>query len=364
MTQRSTRTALVNLLLQVSIHETAPAGFAQSVALLEDLNKWDTRRMDQYDFDSRLDAYQRLPLFLEEPANVAHLAPLIYHLCMDLHDKEYSLRTAALGTLRDFLKTPKHFDLLVHVLVPCIKASMKSRDATVRGGFFLLLGDLALYAHTHLKTNEQQHSLLFGDLCVLNGDVRDPEQDFFVNISHLQIHRRARALAKARTMLGSLSSASLIHIVLPLALHMVYESNKLLEQAIQQEGALLLGEVARFLSWSHYVSTLKGLLSQVGRQDKLEKVLIRTASIVIDNFHFQVAEPVEEPEEEEDSDEEVINHISQLPVVSSTPQPLTKIGHAVVNQILPLLFSFLKTDEENPRLRVPIVLAIVKVCCV
>ena len=74
----------------------------------------------------------------------------------------------------------------------------------------------------------------------------DPEACFFQNITHMQVHRRARALLRLRTFLENsaeesggagrgLRVASLVHVLVPLVRHVVFESGKAQEHNLREE---------------------------------------------------------------------------------------------------------------------------------
>ena len=122
--------------------------------------------------------------------------------------------------------------------------------------------------------------------------------DFFLNITHVQIHRRARALNRLRKLIAmdrkdsssspSLSSQSLSAVILPLATHPVYESKMKIEESFAVEGIATVGAIARCLSWSKYSSTLWTHLNQIDRHPDQEKFLIALVCAIIDGFHFDI----------------------------------------------------------------------------
>ena len=104
------------------------------------------------------------------------------------------------------------------------------------------------------------------------------EQYFFVNVAHLQIHRRARALNKVRKVINevheidqvqhsncSFSSRTLSNVLLPLAIHPLFECTKSSEESYAFEAIATVGEIARHLSWSKYQNTLMSFLAHLPR---------------------------------------------------------------------------------------------------
>ncbi|CAN0463362.1 unnamed protein product, partial [Scytosiphon promiscuus] len=168
------------------------------------------------------------------------------------------------------------------------------------------------------------------DLWVL-ARAADPESDFFLNACHMQVHRRARALAKARKAIEDAEAAAattttttttttrtttmtkgaappsacpfrvstLVHFLLPLALHPLHEAAKSAEAGLVGQAILLAGAVARHLPWTHYNSALRGLIQQVagsGESDgpEKERAMIGALCGVLDGFHFALLPPDDE----------------------------------------------------------------------
>ena len=168
----------------------------------------------------------------------------------------------------------------------------------------------------------------------------DPDQDFFENINHMQLHRRVKAFGKLRTFLvtcaataaasttaatseGSESShnnnknsngsvltcpfslPTLVHVLLPLALHPLTseEFKKKDHLTLLQESAAFIGAIALHLPWTSYLGVIKTLLKQLDRQKvEKEKVLLTALCAVLDAFHFDLT-----------ADEEAVGNIEPSP---------------------------------------------------
>ena len=114
----------------------------------------------------------------------------------------------------------------------------------------------------------------------------------------MQLHRRARAFNRLRKVLcahedsaGQLplfSDQSFGNILLPLAMHPVYECNSKDEEAYVVEAIATVGEISKLLPWSKYNSTLQSVLNNLGRYPDQERFLIAMLCAIIDGFHFSV----------------------------------------------------------------------------
>ena len=142
---------------------------------------------------------------------------------------------------------------------------------------------------------------LYSDLNQLTRD-DDMEQDFFVNVAHLQIHRHARALNKVRKVNYdvheidqvkhsnySFSSRTLSNVLLPLAIHPLFECTKSSEESYAFEAIATVGAIARHLSWSKYQNTLMSFLAHLPRYAGQERYLLGAICAVLDSFHFDTS---------------------------------------------------------------------------
>ena len=144
--------------------------------LLVELNSWDKRRMDEFDYDRRLKACKT---FTQEfnalqcyPNKQVHV--VLYQLIHTLHQEDFALRKSALDALlavvkyvasnarqgKDPLRTNGgkngnsstqrptgvlggNIQLLETVLMPAIKAGIRAHSVAVRKTFVVLLSELS-----------------------------------------------------------------------------------------------------------------------------------------------------------------------------------------------------------------------------
>jgi U3 small nucleolar RNA-associated protein 20 len=188
--------------------------------------------------------------------------------------------------------------LLEGTLMPLIRSGLSSRDDSYRRFFVQLLSEAVGACRTSGSPN------LYGDLSCL---IHDEEQDldFFMNFTHVQIHRRTRALRRLRKHVSSdtdsIGLQSISNILLPLALHPVYESKTKLEEPFALEAIATIGALARLLSWSKYNNILWTTLTQFHRHPEQERYIIGVLCSIIDAFHFDVAMSDAEEENAEKS---------------------------------------------------------------
>ena len=157
-------------------------------------------------------------------------------------------------------------------VVPMIRSGVCCKDAATRRFFILLVPEVA----KSCESTQSPH--LLGDLMVLISD-QEPDLDFFLNVTHVQIHRRAKAFSRLRKLLladdsehGKFSVQSLAGIIYPIVLHPIYESKTKLEESLAMEAVATIGALARRFPWKKFQDELWTLLAQVDRQTQQERV--------------------------------------------------------------------------------------------
>ena len=228
--------------------------------------------------------------------------------------------------------------------IPSLKIGIMTKDASVRKNFVLLFSHVA----RHFGDYDSVH--LYGDLKSLLRD-DDQDLDFFLNVTHVQLHRRGRAFNRLRKTLASsdeplFSEQSYMNVLLPLAMHPIYEYSSKTEEAYVLEAIAAVGEICKHLPWSKYNNTLTTVLNNLERYPDQERFLIAMMCSIIDAFHF----PVETGES----------------VDCATKAQGNGVWRSLQNRIVPKVESFLikeKTDKNGSTvksLRSSVTLALMK----
>jgi U3 small nucleolar RNA-associated protein 20 len=189
-------------------------------------------------------------------------------------------------------------------IIPIARSGLNGVDASARRRFIMIISESARAFHSHPSAH------LYGDLFQL---VRDdnPDLDFFLGITHVQLHRRSRALQRLRKVLNqateedstlSFSAQSMSNILLVLAQHPIYECKTKAEESFATEAIATVGTISRLLSWSKYNHLLWTALNQFERHAEQDRFLIGMICAVIDGFHFDVTTANEEDERNHEDD--------------------------------------------------------------
>lgn len=272
-------------------------------------------------------------------SNPIFLTPLI-NICFDfLHVEDDVISRVSFNSLKSLVvvassyihqengSTKAWLKLTESVIVPLSKAGLLCRDTKIRRYYILLIRELSINFHDISSSN------VCGGLGILCNEENN-DLDFFLGITHMQIHRRARAFQRLRTTLSQvkqdeqakekLSSQCVSNILLPLVLHPIYECKLKAEETFVLESIATLGAISRELSWSKYNNMMWVILSRFGRYPEQERYLVGALCAIIDGFDFELTRQS-----------------------STSSQPLmekTSVWHSLVNRVIPKIESLLSKE--------------------
>lgn len=357
-----------------------------------DLNAWDPKHLEEPDYIVRMDAFKRLNRIIQEldQFNDRIGLLLIYNCSFFLHNiEDFAIKEASLHCLIEFMKKSVSLKLkesdkycIESSLLPEIKSGLKSKSENVRHEFVnILLQFTRIYQNLYPR---------YKDLLVLN-DTEDIEVDFYENIRHIQMHRRARALKKLqKACLDKLiSKENLLSFMMPLIKSFLENEVYLKYDYLIEEACITVGSVCSCLPWAPYKRILDLNLKHLQKNTDNQNINIKIIINVLDSFHYDLNscdtqeavhmdETIEEIEEDNDdeNDKEMAFEDNDKKLNQVSKENATKIHFYLTKNVLPLLFKFLtkkmKKDEEHKSntkksidedekiLRVPIALAILK----
>lgn len=305
----------------------ASACLTQAVGVarvLQDLCAVEAKRVDEIDYDVVVPAFARLgddemtsgwiPLCTNySNCDPSLLVPLVHCSFHFLYDEDGVLARSALRAVKtligisaagcdvshehsspDIERGRKWSKLLEGCIVPITRNGLGAKYPSVRRFFVLVMRDICI----HCRAVASPH--LHGDLARFTNE-DELDLDFFLNLTHVQLHRRARAFQKLRRALpandgdaddgeAKLSAQSLSNVLLPLSLHPIYESKSKAEESLAVEAIATVGAITRLVSWSKYSNVLMTTLNQFPRHPEQERYLVGLLCAVIDSFHFDIGQ--------------------------------------------------------------------------
>lgn len=256
------------------------------------LNAWDHRWINQPDFQRRLDAFDEINVLAEKKAITLEFGVIVIHNCFHFlkTESDLAIRDCAGQCLKlvgsrlakEHQNNPSNRRYLMDdTILALTRKGITSKNETVRLQSIALLGHMALEC-------ADVHPIL-RDMSLL-ANRADPEVDFFENMQHLQLNRRARALLKfctlAKTLRKPFNPRTLTQFILPLCSSYLcneafINKNSLIDAAIET-----VGVVCRLLPWHHYEIILRHYLNKLKRSIEFQKQLIRIVVAILDSFHY------------------------------------------------------------------------------
>ncbi|XP_064011087.1 small subunit processome component 20 homolog [Pogoniulus pusillus] len=254
------------------------------------LNAFDKRHLDDIDFDMRLSAFQSITAHIKEMQAVDSdfLIPVM-HNCfytiqlgdMALSDNANLCLTALIRRLAEIDHTEEDYkELIQHTLLESVRRGLKSKTESIQQDYTSLLSCLI----QTFPANPE-----FRDLVQLTNRT-DPDMDFFENMKHMQIHRRARALRKLAKQLTErklvLSSKSLQNYIMPYATTAIFDDKMLKHENMVTASVEVVGAVCQHLSWSAYLYHLKHFIHVLQTGQISPKLGVSLLETVLEAFHF------------------------------------------------------------------------------
>ncbi|ODN80830.1 hypothetical protein L202_02973 [Cryptococcus amylolentus CBS 6039] len=340
---------------------------AKSVKLVADLNSYSAKRVEEPDFDRRLSAFEAINDGPEEelPQDVRAWTPILRSCLFFLHEpEELSIRTSASAVLQRFIAVVgsssdgAYVNALQNIILPGLKRALKSKIELVRGEALLVIAQGVKLCDGVPELKQMKPLLAEGD----------DEASFFTNISHIQVHRRARALVRLRSIIAepttSIQENTYTSIFLPLLEHIIAGATDITDHHLINEAIQTVGGLAQELRWNKWYSLIQrymklGLGSGKTAQ---QKYYVRSVAAVIDGFHFDLGtgdamdidEKEGDDEEGDDDEDEVVKKDD-----GASPE---KIMGIILNKLLPSLTKFVADkDDAESTIRVPLALGVVKI---
>lgn len=245
--------------------------------LLADLNAYSERRMHEYDFERRLDAFRAINDTKFRDFTPTQWLPIVYCALHFINDPdELAIRTNAGYTLcrfaDGFLERPEteaepYVAMLRDVVLPHIRTGLRRPNDAVRSENIGVLEHLVAHG-TYVPEFSSMKALLF-----------DEEANFFRDICHIQLYRRQTALRMLAAARGLLSDSCIAHYLLPIVENYAVcrdeKHRNIATDAVQCVGALLT-----CVTWSQYRAVLRRYMSDVrgAKEDLRDRVNVVVAA--------------------------------------------------------------------------------------
>ncbi|CAI4226420.1 unnamed protein product [Auanema sp. JU1783] len=292
------RAALANICFELTQNPNVPEDFQELLLLCSDLDSFDKKTIDEPDFDKRHAAFSRIYTICENEEKVnLTLLKFVTHVCHNTlyNTKDLSLRTTSGTTIRaifGLFKLPhedetRKQELVNNTLVFLTVRGLSSEQAVVRDECVRNLRVLVISFPEH------------PDLCELQQLIaKNADADFFMNLYHIQVHRRQRALRSLSTQLTEQKTVTLSFRVLNMFLAPII-APYLLKNSEEGESdtkvALkLYRSIYTLAPWKSYWPIFRMWLLRTEKMEDERKCYVRVLVNIIEAFHFDVADAKDE----------------------------------------------------------------------
>ncbi|KFM72554.1 Small subunit processome component 20-like protein, partial [Stegodyphus mimosarum] len=375
-------------------------------SVIEKMNAFDPNMVSEPNYQERLNGHKEALEIIrgmdKTSVNEDFLRIIIYNSSFMIRTcDDLALRNSASYLLQEsakvFATVMPDFQELCNLLIfdtllPEVQKGLKCNLEAIRHEFIGILSAVLHSCKDHPRLKD-----LFA-LCH-----EDPDLDFWENMRHLQVHRRARALLRFSNHLKSqhehgekIAVHYLLAYMIPIVSSFLFDEAYRKHVHVVDAAIETLGSIANVLPWHHYETLLKNYLNMLSKDVEHHKTIVKIIVSLLNAFHFDLTLKKENSTSvhNENKTEEIdmkavsaecfatdmketvevaendVNEASDL-----TPAMANKIYNTIKRNILPLLHRSLmkkaKSDDEHKYaghyypedeeiLRVPIALAMVK----
>ncbi|KAK0177605.1 hypothetical protein PV328_001642 [Microctonus aethiopoides] len=271
----------------------------KNVDLLISLNAMDQRWIDQADFEKRLGAFSEIKNMVEDDEINSNLTldfgvAVIYNCYYFLkHESDLSLKDSAghclniLGPKLAMIYRTDSNDrkyLIEDTILNLVRNGIRGKNDTIRLRSISFLGIMSMKCSDIHPVLRDLNSLT---------DKNDPEVDFFENLQHLQLHRKARALLKfcsiSKKLTKTPSAKTLTQFIFPLASSYLCNESFANKNSIIDAAIETVGTVCRLLPWHQYSIILKHYLDKLRTSNEFQRQIVRIVVAILDSFHYDLS---------------------------------------------------------------------------
>ncbi|CUM65326.1 uncharacterized protein PRCAT00002961001 [Priceomyces carsonii] len=239
--------------------------------LLSGLNAYSDKRINEPDFEARLDSFKKINEELYSDFSPQQWLPILYCALHFIEDEdELVIRSNSSYILRRFVDcfsrkenedlAQKYIVLFKDVVLPNLRIGIKHPNETIQNEYIEVLAYTVEYSK-YFTDFDDMKILLFNN---------DDEANFFKNINHIQLHRRQRAIKRVGEYGNELKQNNISHYILPMIEHYAICTDEKFRN-IANEALQTVSLLAKCISWNQYKALLKRYVANLrNKQDQLK----------------------------------------------------------------------------------------------
>ncbi|RMZ81653.1 hypothetical protein DV737_g2420, partial [Chaetothyriales sp. CBS 132003] len=242
--------------------------------LCDSLNALSTERLDELDYDRRVQGYEGVKSLAMDAVPPALWRPILFNLVFFAKDQDFTIRSNALSVLKDFIRRASAsgregiIDVVKEGILPAVQTGMNDDSETIRADMVSVFGLLVQEFAQQLGMQDLE-PLLVGN---------DEEASFFNNIMHIQHHRRARAIRRltSEVELGRITASNISKIFLPLLLKFVKDmSTDDSAQSLKGQSIQALSTLLGWIEWKQFKAFFKRTKQELEAEEPVQRTAIK-----------------------------------------------------------------------------------------
>ncbi|SCU90757.1 LADA_0F06260g1_1 [Lachancea dasiensis] len=242
--------------------------------LLNDLNGYSTNRMEAYNFDTVLPAFKKINEEGYLCLSDTEWFPIINTCLFYIQDEEeLAIRTNASHSLKryvDYINSKATVEearcsvgTMTSDLMPQLKHGLRHKNIDIQAEFISVIA--------YIVSNSRYYTEL-QDMKVLQFNA-DEEANFFANITHIQLHRRQRAIKRLSENASALSGNSISHFLIPMIERYIYCTDEKYRNMCN-EAILAIGNLTNYVTWNQYKALIRRFASLMDSKPQYLKEII------------------------------------------------------------------------------------------
>ncbi|KAH3901068.1 Utp20p SCDLUD_002542 [Saccharomycodes ludwigii] len=315
------------------------AQFGNVSRLISDLNAFTTNKMQGYDFERRLPAFKEIIEVEYEHFSELEWLPILYISLFFMNDsEELAIRTNATAVVNSFTRylntkdtdPSEAISLMKDVVLPHLRTGLRRKNEDIRNEYISAVSYIVSNSRVFTELNDMKVLLIEGD----------QEADFFFNVSHVQLHRRQRAIKRLREFASALRDNSIAHYLIPMIENYVFcEDEKY--RNIYNETILTIGKLSNFVSWNQY----KALFRRYKSMLKLDYQYLKEVCLLLVQVSASLKSTLFN----------IRYDASDLPCIRNFPRKEIEVDSFIENELYVDISKILaKRDDETIVARIPL----------
>ncbi|KAK0657085.1 armadillo-type protein [Cercophora newfieldiana] len=354
---KQNRETLAEVLLVFAAQEP----WAQEVAdLCRDLNAFSKRRLDEADYNTRVEAFNSISRDHDTPFTLQQWMPLIHNMLYYIQrDEEFGvLSTNSADGLCKFIRAAEaawggadqdaFVDVLSTVILPAIYAGARDESETVRREIVRVFGFLI----ARLPNWE-----VVSDLKPLVPESDDSDKAFFFHIMSPAISRQMQALRGLESIIAhhELHSKHISQFFIPLLEHFIFgklEGGD--DHGLSAQATTTVSALTASLEWQQYRAILRRFVSYVESKPDWQKRVIRLLEKEVDALRAAISQKSDDAMDVDGGEKKLCRLAATLPEGE-------KLSSEIVTGFLPTLLKYIHDkDETTVSARTPVGVIIAK----